>query len=87
MNVGNVKVMRISRQSSRIQIVIDERQVGNVECFNYLDCMINDARCTLEIKPEVGMAKAAFNKKKTLHKQIGFHSKEESGKVLVQCYM
>jgi hypothetical protein len=32
------------------------------------------------------MAKAAFNKK-TFHRQIGLQSKEESGKVLVKCYI
>ena len=87
MNVGNTEVMRISRKLSRIQIVIDHRQVGNVECFSYLGFMINDARCTREIKSKIAMAIAAFNKKKTFHRQIGFKSKEESGKVLEQCYI
>jgi hypothetical protein len=37
------------------------------EYFNYLGSMItNDARCTREIKSMIAMAKAAFNKKKTL---------------------
>ena len=53
----NTKVMRISRQSSRIQIVIDQRQVGNVECFTYLGFMINDTRYTREIKSKIAMAK------------------------------
>jgi hypothetical protein len=86
MNVGNTKLMRISRQSSRIQIVIDQRQVGDVECFNYLGFMINDRRCTREIKSKIAMEKAAFNKK-TFHRQIGLKSKKESGKVLVQWYI
>jgi len=85
--VGNTKVMRISRQSSRIQIVIDQRQVDNVECFSCLGFMINDARCTREIKSKIGMVKVAFNKKKTFHMQIRLKSKEESGKVLAQCYI
>jgi len=86
MNVGNTKAMRISRQSSRIQIVINQRQVGNVECFSYLGFMINDSRCTREVKSKIAMAKGAFNKKKTFHRQVGFKSREESGKVLVKCY-
>jgi hypothetical protein len=41
--------------------------VENVEEFNYSGSMItNDARCTREIKARIVMAKAAFNKKKTL---------------------
>jgi hypothetical protein len=45
-NMGKRKVMRISRQPSPVQIMIDQRQAENVEYFNYLDTMINDARCT-----------------------------------------
>jgi len=38
-----------------------------VECFKYLDSMLtDDGRCTYEIKSKIAMAKAAFNKKKTL---------------------
>jgi hypothetical protein len=38
-----------------------------VEELNYLGGMItNDARCTREIKARIAVAKAAFNKKKTL---------------------
>jgi hypothetical protein len=66
---------------------MDQRQVDNVECFSCSGFMINDARCTREIKYKIGMAKAAFNKKITFHMQIGLKSKEESGKVLVQCYI
>jgi hypothetical protein len=36
-----------------------------MEYFNYMGRMlINDVRCTLEIKSRIAMAKAAFNKKK-----------------------
>jgi hypothetical protein len=44
----------------------------------------NDARCTCEIKYRIVMAKAAFNKKKTL-----FTSKLELNlsKKLVKCYI
>jgi hypothetical protein len=58
------KVMRISRQPSPMKIMIDQKQLENVEYFNYLGSMItNDARCTGEIKSRIVMAKAAFNKK------------------------
>jgi hypothetical protein len=36
MNVGKTKVMRISRQPSPIQIMIDQEQPENVEYFNSL---------------------------------------------------
>jgi hypothetical protein len=59
--------MRISRQPAPMKIMIDQNQLENVEYFNYLGSMItNDARCTSEIKSKIAMAKAAFNKKKTL---------------------
>jgi hypothetical protein len=49
--------------------------------------MINDARCTREIKSRIAMAKASFNKKKNFQRQIGLKSNEEIGKVLVHCYI
>ena len=48
------KVMRISRQPSTIQIMIDQKQLENVEYFIYLCSMItNDGRCTQEIKSTI----------------------------------
>ena len=39
----------------------------NVESFKYLGSILtNDGRCTCEIKCRIAMAKAAFNKKRTL---------------------
>ena len=47
--------------------MIDQKQLENVECFKYLGSVLtNDGRCTCEIKSRIDMAKAAFNKKKTL---------------------
>ena len=67
MNVEKTKVMRISRQPSPVTIMIDQKQLENVECFKYLGSMLtNDGRCTCEIKPRIAMARAAFSKKKTL---------------------
>jgi hypothetical protein len=59
--------------------------VENVEDFYYLGRMIiNDARCTREIKATIAMAKAAFSRRKTL-----FTSKLdlELRKKLVNCYV
>ena len=64
-NVEKTKVMRISRQPSQVTITIDQKQLENVKCFKYLGSMLtDDGRCTCEIKSRIGMAKAAFNKKK-----------------------
>jgi len=64
MNVEKTKAMRISRQSSPVTIMIDQKQLENVECFKYLGSMLtNGGRCTCEIKSRIAMAKAAFNKK------------------------
>jgi hypothetical protein len=61
------KVVRISRQPSPVQIMIDKNQLKNVEYFKYLGSMItNDARCTWEIKSRIITAKAAFSKKQNL---------------------
>ena len=85
MKVEKTKVMRISRQPSPVTIMIDQKQLENVECFKYLGSMLtNDGRCICEIKSRIAMAKAAFNKKKTL-----FTSKLDLNlrKKLVKCYI
>jgi hypothetical protein len=63
--------------------MIDQKQLENVEYFNYLGIMItNDARFTHEIKYRIANAKAAFSKKKTFHQQIGLTFKEATNEVL-----
>jgi hypothetical protein len=84
-NVEKTKVMRISRQPSPMKIMIEQKQLENMEYFNYLGSWItNDARCTREIKSRIAMTKAAFNKKKNL-----FTSKLDLNlrKKLVKCYI
>ena len=75
--------MRISRQSSPVTIMIDQKQLENVECFKYLGSMLTiDGRGTCEIKSRIAMAKAAFSKKKTFYQQIGLKFEEETNKML-----
>jgi hypothetical protein len=82
-NVEKAKAMEISRQPSPTKIMIDQKQLKNVEYFNYLGSMItNDARYTREIKSRIAMAKAAFNKKESFFLQTGLKFKEETSKVL-----
>jgi hypothetical protein len=58
-----------------MKIMIDQKQLENVEYCNYLGSMItNDARCTREIEYRIVLAKAAFNKK-TFHQQTGLKFK------------
>ena len=84
MNVEKTKVMRISRHPSPVTIMIDQKQLEDVECFKYLGSMLtSDGRCTREIKSRIAMAKAAFSKKKTLfYQQIGLKFEEETNKML-----
>ena len=61
--MDKTKLMRISRQSSPVTIMIDQKQLENVVCFKYLGSILtNDGRCTCEIKFRIAVAKAAFNK-------------------------
>ena len=74
--------MRISRQPFPVKIIINQKQLENVESFKYLGSILaNDGRCTCEIKCRIAMAKAAFNKKRTL-----FTSTLDLKK-LVKCYV
>jgi hypothetical protein len=85
MNEEKTKVMRISRQPTSMQIIIDQKQPKNVEYFNNFGCMVtNDARSTREIKFRIAKAKAAVNKKKTF-----FTSKLDLNlsMKLIKCYI
>ena len=67
MNVEKTKIIRISRQPFPVKIMIDQKQLENVEYFKYFSRILtNDGRCTCEIKCRISMAKAAFNKKRDL---------------------
>jgi hypothetical protein len=84
MNVEKTNVMRISRQLP-VKIIIDQKQLENVESFKYLGSILtNDSRCTCEIKCRIAMAKAAFNKKRTLFTST---LDLELRKKLVKCYV
>ena len=67
------KVVRISKQPSPLQIMINQKQPENVKYSVQLGNMIaDDARYTCEIQSVIDMAKAAFNKMETLfHEQTG----------------
>ena len=59
--------MRISRQPFPVKLMIDQKQLVNLESFKYLGSILtNDGRCTCEIKCRIAMVKAAFNKKRAL---------------------
>jgi hypothetical protein len=84
-NVEKTKVMRISRQSLPVKIIIDQKQLENVESFKYLDSILtNDGICTCEIKCRIAMVKAAFNKKRTPFTST---LDLELRKKLVKCYV
>jgi len=84
-NVEKTKVMRISRQPSPVKIMIDQKQLENVESFKYLSSILtNDGRCTCEIKSRIVMAKAAFNKKRALFTSM---LDLKLRKKLVKCYI
>jgi AmiR/NasT family two-component response regulator len=85
-NVEKTDVMRISRQSFPVKVMIDQKQLENVESFKCLGSMLTiDGRCMLEIKPRIAMAKAAFNKNRALFTStLNLRKKleEETNKVL-----
>jgi hypothetical protein len=81
---GENKVMRISRKPLPVKIMIDQK-LENMESFKYLGSILtNDGRCTCEIKCRIAMAKATFNKKKTLFTNT---LDLELRKKLMNCYV
>jgi len=56
--------MRISRQRSSLQSMIDQKLLENVEYFSHVSSLLTEnARHTFEIKVGIAMAKATLNKK------------------------
>jgi hypothetical protein len=67
MNVEKAKVMIILRQPLPVKMMIDQKQLENVESFKYLGSILtNDGRRICEIKCRTAVAKTAFNKKTAL---------------------
>ena len=67
MKVGKCKVMRISRKPTPLYVMIDQKQLKNVEYFKHFGrIMTKDTKCTREIKSSIARVKAEFNRKKTL---------------------
>jgi hypothetical protein len=85
MNVEKSKIMRISRQPYPIKIMIDQKQLENVEYFHLLGSMVTMyARCTRKIKSRIFVTKAAFNETKTLFtSKLSLNLRKE----LVKCYI
>ena len=84
-NVEKTKVMRISGKQFPLKIMIDQRQLENVQSFKYLGSILtNDGRCTCEIKCRIAMAKTAFNKNRALFTST---LDLELRKKLVKCYI
>jgi len=77
--------MRIMRQASTIQIITDQKQLENVEYLKYLvSMMTHDAKCTLEMKSRLAMAKEAFNKQKAYFtSKVGLNLRKKQ----VKCYI
>jgi hypothetical protein len=44
--------------------------------------MVNDAKCTREIKSRIAMTKAAFDEKKTFRREVALKYKEKTCKEL-----
>jgi hypothetical protein len=62
-NVLKTKVMTISREPSPSRIMIDKKQLENVEYFNYLGSIkTNSVKHTHEIKSRIAMGKRSIQK-------------------------
>jgi hypothetical protein len=80
-------VIRISSQPPQIQIVIHEKQLEDVEYFNYLGNMTrNDARCTRVMKSKNCYAKSSIKQEDSLHQQIVLRIKEETSEIMLLEY-
>jgi hypothetical protein len=71
--------MRISRPLSPVQIIVDQKQLENVEYFNYL----GDTKFAREIKSSFAIAKNGIQAEgEFFHQQFGLKFKEETSLIL-----
>ena len=76
--------MRTSRQPSPVTIMIDQKQLENVEYFKHVGSVLtNDGRCTCEIKFRIAMEKAAFSKKILFTSALDLNLRKK----VVECYI
>jgi hypothetical protein len=74
----------MSRQPSPIQIVKDQKQVGNVEYLNCSGSMITkDERCTHGIKSRIAVVKATFSEKTLLTRELDLNIRKKQ----LKCYI
>jgi hypothetical protein len=82
-NVKRTKVIRISRQPSPIKVTIHQKQLENVEYFNYMGSMItNDTRFTREIKSRIAMAKKHSTIRRLFPSKLYLNLKKKTNKLL-----
>ena len=61
-----LNLMKISWEPSPLEIMIQQKEPANVQCFNYLSSIrTNNSRPTCETKSRVPTTKTAFTKKNT----------------------
>jgi hypothetical protein len=66
------------------RIVIEEKQTGTVDYFNYQGSVItNDVRCTREIKSKIATAKTEFRKKTFFASTMDLNLRKK----LARCYI
>ena len=76
--------MRISKEPSSIQTIVEQKQLEKVESFDSLDSLVTkDARCTSEIKSRIAMTEAALNNNRKVFTR---KSDLTSRKKPVNCY-
>jgi hypothetical protein len=74
MNAEKTKLMRISRQPSTVQIMVDHKELKNVDYFNCLGSMIpNDARLPWQKQ---------HSTRRLFHQHVGLRFMEETDKLL-----
>jgi Reverse transcriptase (RNA-dependent DNA polymerase). len=66
-NIDRSQVMRDYRNNESLQIIVNYRELKEVDHFKYLGSVITrDGYCTREIKKRIALAKEAFNRKMPL---------------------
>jgi hypothetical protein len=65
--IMSVHKPQIKLRTLTVSIMINQTQLGNMQCLKYLDSLITkEAKYTRKIKFRIAIAKMTFNRKKSL---------------------
>jgi hypothetical protein len=77
--LDSLTVIRISRQPSPVTVMIDQKQLENVECFKYFGSVLtNDGRCIVKLNPRLPWQKLHSTRRRLFTSTLDLNLREKA---------